>query len=215
MWCVALDTKPVRTPMRNLLGSPSRPLVEALAKEWDAQESVIDRDTMPITRLVSTAIDRIAPDRKAVVESLMSYVDADLLCYRAIYPAALKTRQIEAWQPILDWMQESFGAEFTVVEGVMPAQQSQGAADALRTAIEALGDEHLTAFQACAAVTKSLALSMALAHGRLSPADVSAYAHLDETFQAEQWGDDREAQVRRRAIEAEIHAVGQYLELLA
>lgn len=214
IWCVTLDTKPVRTPMRKLLGSPRKSLAEAIAKEWDDQDPDIDREAMPITRLVSTAMDRIAPEREAVIESLMTYVEADLLCYRATYPATLKAKQHEAWQPVLDWLHKDFGAQFTVVDGVMPAQQSKGTADALRAAIEALSDERLTAFQACAAATKSLALSMALVHGQLKPADVCAYAHLDETFQAEQWGEDREALARRRAIDAEILAIGQYLALL-
>jgi chaperone required for assembly of F1-ATPase len=214
LWCVVLDGKPVHTPMRNLLGSPIRALADVLAAEWDAQDPVIDRGEMPITRLVSTAVDRIGPERKAVVDSLMSYIDSDLLCYRATYPTALKVRQADAWQPILDWLQEYFGAQFLVIEGVMPVQQPKETVGALRSAIESLSDERLTAFMACAAATKSLALSMAIVHSRLSAEDVAAYAHLDDSFQAEQWGEDQEALIRQRSVHAEIFAIGTYLSLL-
>jgi len=210
-----LDGKFVRTPMRSLLGSPIQVLAKALASEWDAQDPVINREAMPITRLVCTAIDRVTPDRRAVVDSLMAYVDADLLCYRALYPSALKARQDEAWRPPLDWLQERFGVRFAVVEGVMPTQQSEDTAKTLRSEIESLSDEHLTAFQAGAAATKSLVLSLALVHGRLNSEDVAACAHLDEIFQAEQWGEDRQALIRRRDVDAEIRSVGQYLQLLS
>lgn len=214
LWCVRLDGKPVRTHMRSLLGASNRALADALAEEWDAQDPVIDRETMPITRLVSTAIDRVDPERAAIVDGLMAYVDSDLLCYRAAYPASLKARQNEAWQPILDWLHDSNGVRFTVVEGIMPTEQPKEVAASLRSAIESLSDDHLTAFQASAAVTKSLALSMAMVRGRLSAEDVAAYAHLDETFQAEQWGEDHEALLRRRDIDAEIFAISKYLSLL-
>tara|TARA_R110000868_G_scaffold129562_1_gene338529 strand:+ start:740 stop:1501 length:762 start_codon:yes stop_codon:yes gene_type:complete len=212
--CVMLDGKPVRTPLRNLLGTPKRALADALAAEWDAQDPVIDREAMPLTRMVATAIDRIGPEREAIISSLMAYIDSDLLCYRATYPTALKVRQAEAWQPVLDWLHENVGARLTYVEGVMPIQQPKDAASAMKQAIESLSDENLMAFQACAAITKSLALSMALVHRYLDADEVAACAHLDETFQAEQWGEDREALMRQRIIETEIRVIKKYISLL-
>ena len=138
--CVMLDGKPVRTPLRNLLGTPKRALADALAAEWDAQDPVIDREAMPLTRMVATAIDRIGPEREAIISSLMAYIDSDLLCYRATYPTALKVRQAEAWQPVLDWLHENVGARLTYVEGVMPIQQPKDAASAMKQAIESLSD---------------------------------------------------------------------------
>ena len=214
LFCVILDGIPARTPRRNLLCAPVRILADALAAEWDAQNPVIDREAMPITRLVSTAVDRVGPERHAIVDGLMAHIDSDLLCYRATHPATLRSRQNDAWQPILDWLRDVHGVRFAVAEGVMPVQQPKQTTLSLRRAIESLSDENLTAFQACAAATKSLALSMALVQGRLNAEDVAANAHLDETYQTEQWGEDQEAITRRRGVEAEIHAIGRYLGLL-
>ena len=214
LYCVFLDGKSVRTPARKQLGAKSRALADALGKEWDAQDPVIDRDAMPLTRLVSTALDRVGPEREAVLDGLLSYVDSELLCYRASHPDTLKARQLDSWQPILDWLDQDMGISFQVVEGIMPAAQSQDTVAALSKAIAGLNDEQLTGFQACAAATKSLALSLALVRGRLSAESVSVLAHLDETFQVEQWGQDREALERRRAIDADINAIGAFLSLI-
>src|SRR5688572_3868518 len=54
---VALDGKTARTPARNPLALASRPVVEALAAEWQAQEERIDPARMPLTRLVNSALD--------------------------------------------------------------------------------------------------------------------------------------------------------------
>lgn len=211
---VLLDGKPVRTPMRAIVETPRRPLAGALAAEWDAQDPHIEPEKMPLTRLVSTALDRVAPGRAALIDELMKYAEADLLCYRVAAPADLKSRQDALWQPVLDWIKGQHGVAMCTVAGLMPLSQPPATVAALRKAIEALDDEKLTAFQATAAIANSLALSLALVHGRLTATEVFAAAALDETFQMEQWGEDDLALERRRNIEADLLAIGEYLGLL-
>jgi len=211
---VLLDGKPVLTPLRKTLDMPNRALADAVAAEWDAQDPSIEPDKMPLTRLVSTALDGVGPGRDGYIAELMKYVDADLLCYRVAHPAVLKARQHKIWQPVLDWLEATHGVAFTVAEGLMPVRQPETVVRALRSAIAALDDEHLTALQACAAITNSLALSLALTQGRLTAAEAFAAAVVDETYQMEQWGEDQEALDRRRHIETDLLAVGVYLGLL-
>ncbi|HCX13759.1 MAG TPA: ATPase [Rhodospirillaceae bacterium] len=211
---VVLDGKPIRTPRQNILETRKQAIAEAIAKEWDSQEPFIDRETMVLTRMVTAVIDCIGSEREAIISGLMSYIDSDLLCYRAVYPTALKVKQDEAWQPVLDWLKESFGACFTVIYGIMPERQSADTVVAMKQAIDSLTDENLAAFQACASVTKSLSLSMALVHGYLDAEEVSLLAQLDERFQAEQWGEDQEEQIRRQKIDFEINRISNYINIL-
>jgi chaperone required for assembly of F1-ATPase len=211
---VLLDGRPVLTPLRKAVDMPSRALADAVAAEWDAQDPVIEPEKMPLTRLVSTALDGVGPGREGYIDELMKYVDADLLCYRAGHPAALKARQHKMWQPVLDWLEATHGVAFAVAQGLMPVRQPEKTVTALRAAIAALDDDCLTALQASAAITSSLALSLALVQGRITAAEAFVAAVLDETYQMEQWGEDEEALDRRRRIEADLLAVGAYLRLL-
>lgn len=211
---VLLDGKPVMTPLRKPLTTPRRALVEALAAEWDAQNPHIEPEHMPLTRLTATALDRIAPDRAAFINELMNYADADLLCYRVTSPADLKARQDAIWQPVLDWLAGHLKIVMTTAPGLMPHSQPPETVAALRHALEALDVDRLTALQAAAALANSLALSLAFAHGHLSGAEVFAAASLDETYQMEQWGEDELALDRRRGIEADLLAIGEYLRLV-
>ena len=169
---------------------------------------------MPLTRLVSTQLDRVTPQREPLIDELMKYAHADLLCYRAAHPADLKARHDAMWQPVLDWLAGSHGVSLTCVHGLMPHSQPPASVSALRAVISALPDAPLTALQATAAITNSLALALALTHGRLSAAEVFAAASLDETYQIEQWGEDTLATDRRRAIATDLNAIGEYLRLL-
>jgi chaperone required for assembly of F1-ATPase len=213
-WRVLLDGKAVSTPMRKPMATPKKALAEAIAEEWDAQKIHIDPDTMPLTRLLSTMIDKVGPERAAILAALMTYADTDLLCYRAAHPAELRRRQETVWQPVLDWLTATTGASLEVVEGIVPTQQPPKSLATLKRALETLDELHLTAFQACAAVSSSLALSLALVQRRLSAAEVFAASQLDESYQIEKWGEDDLATERRARISAELDGIGRFLALI-
>ncbi len=209
-----LDGKSARTPLKLILETPHRPLMDAVAAEWDAQVEHIQPDRMPMTRLLATMLDRVAGHTDIVVAELLKHVHADLLCYRAGHPPALAQRQRAAWQPVLDWIKAAHGFELVPVEGVMPHAQAPDTVAAMEAAIRALGTGHLTAFQATAAASGSLALALALVHGRITAAQVFAAATLDEAFQIETWGDDPLARERRDGLERDIAAAGAFLGLI-
>src|SRR5690606_13634213 len=115
---VQLDGKPIRTPGKALLTAPSRAAAQLIADEFSAQGEHIDPMSMPVLRLVNTAIDGVAADSQAVLEDVMRFSSSDLLCYRVEGPQSLVQRQIEAWDPVLDWAHATLGARFFLAEGV-------------------------------------------------------------------------------------------------
>jgi chaperone required for assembly of F1-ATPase len=212
-FAVMLDGKPARTPARKPLETSSRALGEALVAEWDKQGARIDPETMPMTRLLATAIDRVEPARGAVTAELLRYIDSDVLGYQAEGPQALRARQAALWEPVLQWLREAQGIALATTTGVMPQTQSEQTVKAMAAAIDALDRDRLTVLQVCAAATGSLALALALVHGRLTAAEAFDAAFVDETFQIEQWGRDPQAEARRGAIAHEIAAAETFLRL--
>lgn len=210
---VLLDGKPALTPLRKPLASEARDLVKAVAAEWEAQDPHVDPETMPLTRLLATEIDRVAPQRDAVIDSLLTFIDADSICYRAAHPADLRERQRAAWQPVAEWLLREKDIALAATEGLMPAAQAPGTAPRMRKALEGLSDAQLTAFQAAASLTSSLALAFALVHKNLTAANTFAAAFLDELYQVEKWGEDTQAHNRRQRIAGDLAAIERYLLL--
>jgi chaperone required for assembly of F1-ATPase len=88
-----------------------------------------------------------------------------------------------------------------VTEGVMHVAQSPESLQALRRAIEAYDPFALTAFAEMVSAGGSYIIALAVAAGRLTPEEAWETAMLDETYQAEQWGVDTEAekaQIRKK-----------------
>jgi starvation-inducible DNA-binding protein len=69
-WGVELDGRPLRTPARELLISPTQRLAEAIAAEWNGVDEEIDPRAMPLSGLANAAIDRVEPDRAAIAGGL-------------------------------------------------------------------------------------------------------------------------------------------------
>src|SRR5262245_31953033 len=134
-FALALDGRPVKTPARRALAAPSHRLAEALAEEWRAQGEHIDPSVMPLTRLANSTIDGVADAPDKVAADVEKYLASDLIFYRAASPPGLVARQQAAWDPLLAWAREAFGARFVLGEGVTFVDQPAEALAAARQAI--------------------------------------------------------------------------------
>jgi chaperone required for assembly of F1-ATPase len=211
---VTLDGRLVKTPGRHDLIVPSPALAAEIAAEWEAQQEEIRRETMPLTRLAGATIDRNAEQREAVVRQVADYAGTDLVCYRATHPPALVARQQEVWQPLLDWAAARYEAPLTVTSGVIPSSQPPASLAAFTAAVAAYDSFALTALGAATTACGSLVIALALIEGRLDAAEAFAASQLDESFQIEAWGEDKEQRERRAALGAEITAAAGFVALL-
>lgn len=212
-FAVLLDEKPLKTPSRAAHALPTRALAEAVAEEWRAQGAELDPVAMPLTRLVNTALERVSVNRAPVVEQILAFGKSDLVCYRAENAPELAARQAEAWDPLLGWLHERHGAKLAVGIGIAFVEQTAEAKLALEKAVWHRDDFTLVGLSAAASILGSLVLALALADGRLSAAEAFRLATLDEAFQSEHWGADREAQARLDRLSTELVAIERFLHL--
>jgi len=211
---VQLDGKPMQTPAKNTLAVPSRSLAEAIAAEWASQGDEMNMVALPVTRLVSTAIDRVVPRRADVIAEIARYAGTDLLCYRAAAPPELAARQHAMWQSLLDWAEQRFDARLAVTDSITPIAQTPAALAALERAVAAHDAMMLVALHLATAACGSVVLGLAVIERRLSPQEAFAAAQLDESFEIERWGEDAELTKRRAALQDDIALAARFAGLL-
>lgn len=206
-YAIHLDGRPVRTPAKSPLVAPTAALAELMRAEWDAQVEHIDPGTMPVTKLVNTAIDGVAIDPQAVFEDILRFSSSDLLCYRADGPEELVARQSEHWDPLVDWAANDLGARFILIEGIMPQDQPREAIAAFAVTLRKYDTPiELACLHTVTTLTGSAILALAFAEDRLSADEAWSLAHLDEDWTDEHWGVDTEAQQRRAKRQDELQA---------
>lgn len=214
---VLLDGRPLRLPGGRPLATASGSLAEAIAAEWQAagekKGGEMTMEQLPLTRLLGTAQERIAPDPAAMVEGLAKYAETDLLCYRADDPE-LAEIQAREWQPLLDWAAAAHGAALSVTAGLMPMAQPAESLAALRAAVAAHRAEELAALGLAVPALGSLVLGLALSAGRLAATEAHRLAILDETFQERRWGEDPERLDRRARMAGDLALVERFLGLI-
>jgi len=212
-FAVRLDGRAVRTPAKTPLVVPTVAMAEAIAAEWDAQEGVVRPLTMPVTRSANAALDKVAVQFAEVADLIAAYGGSDLLCYRAPGPERLIARQAEAWDPLLTWAATALAAPLEVTQGIVPVPQSAECLARLSARVEGLTAFELTALHDLVAITGSLVLGLAVTDARLDPETAWTLTRIDETWQAELWGRDEDAEameVLRR--EGMLHA-GRFYRL--
>ncbi|TGU92991.1 ATPase [Mesorhizobium sp. M00.F.Ca.ET.151.01.1.1] len=214
-FAVQLDGRPVRTPGKALLALPTEAAAALVAGEFAEQGETINPVTMPVMRLVNTAIDGVASDPQAVLEDILRFASSDLLCYRADAPQGLVERQNEQWDPVIDWARASLGVRFNLAEGIIHVEQP-------RETIAVLGSHlaqraqplRLAAIHVMTSLTGSALLALAVDFGELDSEEAWAAGHVDEDWQIAQWGQDAEAVARRTARKRDMMAAVSLLEAL-
>lgn len=210
---IALDARPVRTPLRAPLAVPTRALADGIAAEWSAVDGDIDPRAMPLTGLANASIDRIAPDTATFALGLARYGESDLLYYRAEEPEPLVERQRAAWDPMLDWARQRYDIHLEVASGVMHRAQPAATVERLRDAVLACDAFALAGLSKVVTVTGSLILALALVEGAADPERVWTAARIDEDWQIEMWGRDTLAEQSTTAHRADFDAGARFLKL--
>ena len=206
-FALKLDGRGARTPAKRPLVLPTEPLAELVAQEWARQGAAIDPASMPVTRIVNSAIDGVAAAIAETRAEVAAYGETDLIYYRAGAPEKLVAMQAEAFDPVLDWAYEAFGVRFILTEGVAHVRQPERSLEALRGALEAIADPFaLAALHVMTTLTGSLLIAFGVHRGAFTAEKAWRIAHVDEDFQMSAWGADDEAMARRAARWREMEA---------
>jgi chaperone required for assembly of F1-ATPase len=213
-FAITLDDKTVRTPSRKPLLAPSAEIAASIVAEWDAQQDIINPMTMPLTRLANSVIDAVGDNVDAVVEDIAKYFGTDLLFYRAGHPQELVAREADAWDPVLFWAAETFGAHFILAEGIIHVKQPEPAIAAVRAVLPS-DPWIVAALHLVTTITGSALLAVALLRGRLDADQVWAAAHVDEDWNAERWGVDEEVAHRRAGRLVDFSASAAVIKALS
>ena len=208
---IQLDGRNLRSPAGSLLRLPTMSLASAIADEWRAQGDDIDPATLPLFSLSVTVVDRVIPQRDAIIAELSAYGGNDLLCYRDDQDD-LASRQQDQWQPWLDDLAENRGIALQIVTGIMPICQPDAAK--FPPLISAYDDWRLGMLHRATTLSGSLVLGLGFVDMVIDDERMFTLAFLDELWQNEKWGTDFEAADRHGFLRTELNDVSRFLALL-
>ena len=123
-------------------------------------------------------------------------------------------RQEKIWQPIINWAKEELNVSFRVTDGISPITQSQETLCAMEDILATLTDLEITAVSSVVTATGSLIVGLALEADVISPDTAADISILDEVYQMERWGKDKNLSDRHDQIRKEICLAYRLLKTL-
>jgi len=217
-YAIQLDGKTIQTPLKQDLVAPTKALAEAIIQEWSAQDEEVKPDTMPLSQILITAIDKIR-DRDAITDNMMKYLDTDLVCYWAKKPPELAARQKEVWGRWVKWFDEHFEVPLYTTKKIEAMKQEEEAHKRVWNYIEALDDYYFTLLHILISLTGSIVVSLAFCEEEITPEEVFQVVKLEELFKSEVYNEDVHGaapneEKDRENLKKELAAAAQFLELV-
>lgn len=212
-YALRLDGRAVRTPGRVEVVVPVKALAERIADEWQAQDTHIDPMTMPLTRLINSAIEGGDAAMQPLREGIVEFAANDLLLYRADTPQSLVEAQEASWDTVLVALARHFSISFQPAIGVIHQDQPAETLKKLGDSLSGVSLFGLTAMMSITGISGSGLLAIALREKLTEVETAWLAAHVDEDFNIAQWGEDHEAMARREARRKEFDAAVLALEL--
>lgn len=153
----------------------------------------------------------VAEHRDEIIERMVNFSLTDTLLFRNPDAAELIEEERKIWDPIVCWARESMETEFKTSESLEVPFENNASLPRLQVFLESLSDKELAAFYEVSKITKSVLLAAALVKKQVSAEDAFKAAFLEEIWQADKWGHDEEADLRRETIKQELVAVEKFL----
>ena len=215
---IQLDGKSVKTPSGQPLAAPNRAIADVIVQEWLSQMDEIIPDSMPITQMLNTAIDRMR-DRESITKTLLKYLDTDLLCYRTKEPIELAKKQKEVWDRWLTWFDEHFESPLEVTFKLDALTQDPDTHKQIWNYLEALDEYYFTILQIVTSLSGSIVLGLAFVEQEATAEDVYNAAELEEIYHAQIAGEDIHGsdpvqERRQKAMKRDLESARRFLELL-
>lgn len=214
---IQLDGKTIKTPSGQKMLASTKALADVLVAEWAAQEEKVKPETMPLTQILTTKIDKIR-DREAITEAAMRYLDTDLICYWTKEPEEIAMRQKQVWGRWVKWFDEHFEVPLDTTKKIEALTQDPEAHKRAWNYIESLDEAYFTILHIVTSLSGSLVLSMAFIEGDITPEEIFEASYLEELYRGEIYNEELHGtapneEAEREAFKRDIQAAQMYLEL--
>ncbi len=215
-YSISLDGKQIKTPLKKNLETQHQSIAKLIQGEWERQNEKVEPDSMPIMQILSTRIDKVDPERGKIVNQIMGYCDTDLLCYPAIEPEALATKQRALWQPYIDYINDKFDVTFQITTNIRALTQDDDIHDKIFAYLNDQDNDHLTLIRLVTELTGSLILAIAFVEKHISATEVFEAYQFEELYRIDLYeGIDPDTEKRHKSIKEDLSHYEHYRDTIS
>ncbi len=155
------------------------------------------------------AILELPQNQKKMRQQLLDFFDTDLLFFFSDKPE-LYLRQKQEWQPILDWIEELWLIKPNFTQS-LDVPDNTKLKDKLPMMFDKMNSKEFCCWYAASLNLRSILLGLALVLRKIDAKQAANLAAIEEIWQNEQWGEDKEAWATRQARDDELREIESFL----
>lgn len=160
--------------------------------------------------ILDKAVVEIDSYREDIENKLLEFAKTDLLFFWS-EKNDLYLRQKNEWQPILDWLEDILFVKINTTTK-LDVPDNEGLWNSLKGLFAKMTAKELACHYAAALNMRSVLLALALIKGKIDAKRAGDLSFLEELWQNEMWGNDKEAGQRRKERCDELVEIESYLK---
>ncbi|KAJ6649694.1 ATP synthase mitochondrial F1 complex assembly factor 2 [Pseudolycoriella hygida] len=186
---ITLDNRKLKTPNGAQFVVRSEPLAIAVAAEWNAQKETVERSTMHLTALCSTAIDN--PNRltkEDMVNFMLNFVPTDTVLFHSSEDDELYKVQCRDWDPVIKWFNDRYETDLKKSRDISSPVLAGESKMNISKYLMSYDLTSMHGFVFAVDVLKSIVLAFACIDRYLTVEQAVRLSRLEEEFQITHWG---------------------------
>ncbi|KAK7689120.1 hypothetical protein QCA50_007811 [Cerrena zonata] len=192
-YVVRLDKRSLKTPAGNPLILPKEKKLAAtlVVSEWENQEQALKQHSLPMTSLVSRAIDAFGDEatKAEVREKLLQYFGTDTICFYADQPKSLVELERIHWDPLHAWVQKEYNVTINKTDsGFSIPKQDPKTYEVFDETMKSFNQWEMAALERIVYSSKSFIIGLALVKKQISADQAAEASHVEVNSQIKGWG---------------------------
>jgi chaperone required for assembly of F1-ATPase len=207
IFCLYLDDTLLHSEKGAPFGLPKHDFMLQILNEWQTAPQNIDLCLMPYTRICGALLDFESEYRPSQGQTIIEYVNGDLLLLHAPDNKVLFERQQALYNNIIKQIELALGIKYNISHQLLPATQAEQTTRKIDNWVSQTNDEIFLAIYILTQTLSSFALSFALINRMIDYEIAIKAAWLEHDIQMQKWGEDTELLAKRTQDIATIKAI--------
>ena len=152
--------------------------------------------------------------KQEIIENILSFLNTDLVCYRAEKNSELDKTQTRLWSPLIAFVEEKYKFIFKVTNSIIPIQQREANKGKLLRILKKLNNHELTSFYFITNFSNSNIITLNFLANNINSKNAWKVISLEEAYNLEKWGQDKEAKNKLLDKQKHFNEIIKFSQLL-
>ena len=149
-----------------------------------------------------------------IIENIVSFLNTDLVCYRAEKNSELEKTQTRLWNPLIAFVEKKYKFIFKVTNSIIPVKQIEANKGKLLRILRKLNNHELTSFYFITNFSNSNIITLNFLSNNINSKNAWEVISLEEAYNLGKWGQDKEAKDKLLDKQKHFNEIIKFSQLL-